>query len=336
MRTSRWISGLAVAVPAIVGLFFLQFAAPAQPAKPDTKPIADDRDELANKLMERVTLKDPIENMPLKEALRFLSEKYNITLLVDRNSFADNGAAQVAIGADNEPSVLNQPINVPAMKNVRLATVIKEIADQIHGYYLIYPDHIRFVDAGRAYALTKPLNADWSVERPTNLANCPGADPNNDFFVPPDYLLKSGMDPLVTMSFSEKPLEDALKEIETRTNRTIVVANQAAENKKTPITARFANVPVDRVVETIAEMAGLKMFRKGNVLLITTAARAKELDPAPQPRPQVMAIGGIGGGIDPTLRLVAPAPGPADQSIEDLKKKVADLEKAMAELKQKK
>jgi hypothetical protein len=347
MRSSRWIGGMAVAALAIAALFFIQFSAPAQPAKTDAKPIADDRDELANKLMERVTLKDPIENMPLKDALKQMSEKYNITLLVDRNSFGDNGAAAVAMGADNE-AVLNQPINVPAMKNVRLATVIKEVADQIRGIHLIYPDHIRIVSEGRAYTVTKPLMVDYLVERPANYASCQGAvEPDNDSsIVPQDYLVKSGMDPLATVSFNEKPLEDALKEIGIRTNRTIVVANQVAENRKTPITGRFTNVPVDRAVETIAEMAGLKMFRKGNVLLVTTAARADVLAPAPARRisnagqiPPISGafsfnagqVQGIGGGGFPVNPLPA-----TDQSSEELKMKVAELEKTISELKQKK
>ncbi len=365
MRTSRWISGLAVAVPAIVGLFFLQFAAPAQPAKADVKPISDDRDELANKLMERVTLKDAIENLPLKEVLQQLSDTYKITLLVDRNSFVENGAGAVALGADNEPTVLTQRINVPPMKNVRLATVIKDVANQVQGFYLITPDHISIVGFTKAYTETKPLKGDCLIER---------HDADEEGLLPsPTSLARRAMDPLVTVSFNEKPLEDALKEIGVHTNRTIVVANQTADAKKTPITARFANVYVDRAVETIAELAGLKMVRKGNVLLVTTAARAKEFDPAPAPQPQMGGIGfggmggggfggvgtggfggmggggfggmggigGIGGGIGPNAGLSAPtglppAPSPANQSTEELKKKIAALEKENAELKQKK
>jgi len=104
-------------------------------------------------------------------------------------------------------------------------------------------------------------------------------------------------------------LEDALKEIELRTDCTIILANQAAESKKTPITARFTNVPVDTAVAAVAEMAGLKMVRNGNVLLVTTAARADEFKRVSLP---------------------------SDQSSEDLKKKIAELEKTIGELKQKK
>jgi hypothetical protein len=332
MRISVWIGGMALAVVATIGLFSFQFAAPAEPAKADGKPIADDRDELANKLMERVTLKDPLDNVPLKEAVKTLSEGYGITLLVDANSFPNNLAAVAALDAADDSPVLNQKISVPAMKNVRLGTLIKEVADQVHGFYLIYPDQIRIVGLTKAYTLTKPLKADYSIERPINHQPGYAVDPEPDegSLVPQDVLIMSAIDPLTAVSFNEKPLEDALKEISVRTNRTIVVANQAGESKKTPITARFTNVPVDRAVETIAEMAGLKMFRKGNVLLVTTPARAKELDPAPPPRPQIIGNGGLGGGIGPISGGV-----PTAQANEDLKKKIAELEKAIDELKQK-
>ena len=131
---------------------------------------------------------------------------------------------------------------------------------------------------------------------------------------------------LLTASFTEKPLQEALKEIELRTNSTIVLANQAGENGRAFVTARFTNVPVESAVATLAELAGLKMARKGNVLLVTTQERADEFAPGPAPEaPPAPMPGGI-----------APMPAAADQSIEALKMKVAELEKAIAELKQKK
>jgi hypothetical protein len=314
MRASRWICGLVAAVPAIIGLNLVQFATSAQAPKAELKANTDDRDELAIRLTERVNFAG-FEKLPLQDALQQMSETYKITLLVDRKFYFNNGDGAPAVAADIEPEVLTHRISIPPMKNVRLATVMKEIADQIHGFYIIYPDHIRFIDLGRAYTLIKPLSADYLVDRQSE-----------DSIVPPDALMRSAMDALLTISFNDKPLDEVLKEIGSRSNRTIVIANQSAENKKTPITARFANVPIDRAVDTIAEMAGLKMFRQGNVLLVTTAARAKELESAASAQRAPSAI----------LPISGPGPNPLDKTIEDLGKRVAELERSIGELKQKK
>jgi hypothetical protein len=314
MRISTCTGGLVLASLATIGWFSTQAAIPAPPApaKAVEKASADDRDELANKLFERTTLKDPLKNITFKEALDLLSEKYEITLLVDQKSFGPGAPAAAALNADDD-GVLGQPINVPAMKNVRLGTILKFIADQVDGVYLIYPDHIKFVGAARAYTLTRPALRVYMAEEN------PGAPPaDNELESQQDFIRSI---PLVTVSFNEKSLPDALKEIELRTNRSIVLANQAADKIKTTITARFTNVPVDTAVATVAEMAGLKMARKGSVLLVTTAERAKEFDPAP---PSALNFGrGLLGMGDLS-------------NGDDLKKKVAELEKAVEELKAKK
>src|SRR5262249_50216679 len=92
MHISTWTGGLVLASVAVVGWFTSQAAipAPAAPPKDIEKAPADDRDELANKLLERTTLKDPFNNNTLKEVLNFLSDKHDITILVDEKSLMGN------------------------------------------------------------------------------------------------------------------------------------------------------------------------------------------------------------------------------------------------------
>jgi hypothetical protein len=76
------------------------------------------------------------------------------------------------------------------------------------------------------------------------------------------------------------PLADVLRAVSNRTNRTAVVAADAAEKAKAPVSASLANVPFETAVSTLAEAAGLKAIRNGNTVLVVTQARAKELTEA--------------------------------------------------------
>jgi hypothetical protein len=311
MRASTRLGGLvfaSVASLAVLGWLWAQvgLTAPA-PAKAPDKGFLDDREELANKLLERVTLKDPLENVALKQAVDFLGDKFGLTVIVDRSL---GGGDPAAVALNGNEDVLNQPISLRVMKNVRLGTVLQAIVDQVNGVYLIYPDHIKIVSAARAFTLTKPVLRTYSGVDP---------DPQDAQMEPADALVRAI--PLVTTSFRERPLTEALRDIEVRTNATIVLSNQAANEAKTQITARFTNVPVESAVATIAEMAGLKLAHKGNVLLVTTADRAAEFDPPPA-KPVMPAFGGAALGLNP--------------GVDELTKKVAELEKAVGELKAKK
>lgn len=311
MRARLSFAALVLSTAGLVGWFSSHAAIPEPvAAKDEKKAQADDRDDIATKLYTRVSIDKAFENVSLKEVLEFLSDKFGVTILVDGKSL--QGGAAVAVALNAEDQVLQAPINVPVMKNVRLATVLKHVADQIDGVYLLYPDHIKIVGAGRAYTLTNPPVRDYQPDQQDD----PGTENFND-------IVRSI--PLVQANFKEVPLQDALREVELRTNRSIMLATQAGERTKIAITARFTNVPVETAVATLAESAGLKMARKGNVLLVTTAERAKEFaPPVPAHGPYPFGLG-LGGGLG----------GIADPQFEELKKKVAELEKTIEELKKK-
>ena len=239
-------------------------------------------------------------------------------MLVDPASFKNMDNAAFAAKVNQDEEVLKRPVSLPAMKKVRLATILKYVCDQIPGTYLLYPDHIKLVSGFRVRTLVGPI---------VNFLNQAGvdSDPADQQVAtePLDRIMCSI--PLVNVHFEDQPLQSAIREVELRTNRSIALAPQAGEKSKTSITTRLTNVPVDTAVATLAEMAGLKMVRKGNVLLVTTSERAKEFDP-PTPRLPVM--------------VAPPAPAPSavahNEQIEEMKKKIAELEKTIGELKNKK
>ena len=104
MSTRIWLGCSVLAAATFIGWFSSTEAAPA-PAKAEIKAVPlDDRDELANKLMERVTI-DKIEKVALKDVLASLSEKHQINLSVDPKAFPNrDGAVAVALNdAEDEP-----------------------------------------------------------------------------------------------------------------------------------------------------------------------------------------------------------------------------------------
>jgi hypothetical protein len=83
---------------------------------------------------------------------------------------------------------------------------------------------------------------------------------------------------LVIYKCEKTPVEKALNDIARRHDRTVVLSPLAEKALSQPISARLINVPFDVAVETLADMADLKLVRKSNVLLVTTKEQATALN----------------------------------------------------------
>jgi hypothetical protein len=84
--------------------------------------------------------------------------------------------------------------------------------------------------------------------------------------------------PLVNATIDKQPLDEALKELSAVTEFNIVLDTRAGESAKVPVSAKFVNVPVDTAVRLLADMAELKPFLVDNVLYVTTAKRAEQME----------------------------------------------------------
>jgi type II secretory pathway component HofQ len=92
-----------------------------------------------------------------------------------------------------------------------------------------------------------------------------------DSFQPPMPLL-------IHRFFTKVPLEKALQQVADRYNQNIVFTPEAQAKGETLVTARLVNVPIQTAVETLANMADLRVVRKANVFLVTTKKQAAELN----------------------------------------------------------
>lgn len=107
------------------------------------------------------------------------------------------------------------------------------------------------------------------------------------------------------------PLADALKQLARGTDSNLVLDPRATkEAKATPVSMQLEDVPLETVVRLLAEVAGLKSVRIGNILFVTTDARAEKLRAEPESSTPTGPGGDFPRYSTPVAPAWAPAPGP--------------------------
>jgi type II secretory pathway component GspD/PulD (secretin) len=127
----------------------------------------------------------------------------------------------------------------------------------------------------------------------------------------------------VSVDCDAVPLSKALKELSTRYGVNVIIDPRAVKSKaaENPVTLQVDDVPFEAAVRLMCEMADLKPARMGNVILVTTEARADRLKDGDSlvPNPGLfppggfpgviggLGLGGLGIGGAPAVG-IAPAP----------------------------
>lgn len=122
----------------------------------------------------------------------------------------------------------------------------------------------------------------------------------------------------VSLDFEKEDLATALKKLARETATNLLVDSRAAKEAKMEVSLQMEDVPLETAVRLMAEMAGLKPVRVGNVLFVTTKTNAAEMRADPDltqpngPRsPQEMQLMIQQGLIAPGGGVVVPPPAPA-------------------------
>jgi hypothetical protein len=226
---------------------------PGKPAsRPDQlpKPGAKGQDRagrLPGLLARVVDLPNGFDAAPLKEALEFLKAKHGLMTLMDTEAFKRDLMVQ---------EVENQPVRLPRLAGVRLATVLDKLLAQVQGGYLVRPDHLEVTTRQRVRAEV------WG----------PGQPPEED----------SGRQrpqmQLVQAEFDQRPLEEALQEVAETTGVSVVLDRaRVGDLARAPVTASFTNVPLDTAIRLLTDQAGLQSVLLDDVFAVTTEANARAL-----------------------------------------------------------
>jgi RNA polymerase sigma factor (sigma-70 family) len=187
-------------------------------------------------------LEDP--QTTLQEALDILSQRYDVTFVIDEAAFknepddvGDVAAAKIAVKS------------VRPLKNVSLATILRTILARVPS-----PSGATFV-----------IGRDNTIEITTNAAVAAALNDQHAL-------------PLVHALFNKRPLEEALRDLARDSGINIVVDVRQADKAKAAVSAALKNVPVDTAVRVLADMAELKPVRMGNLLYVTSRDNAKRLE----------------------------------------------------------
>ncbi len=227
---SRIPSRVAVAL----GLLVLAAAlAPAQKPPPAAAPALK-AVGLAERLEQPVTFSgfdDP--KTTLGEAVDFL--KRWVPVEVNEAAFQQAGLNDAAASP-----VAERP--VAGLKEVPLRRVLDRVLARVNvdggATYLIRPDHVELTTTTAARA-----------------------DVWGDGFTGP-FL------PRVHARFANRPLAQALADQADQSGYNVVLDARAGEVGQAPVTASFVNLPLDTAVSLLADMAGLPVTRKDNLLYV--------------------------------------------------------------------
>src|SRR5262249_5490870 len=156
---------------------------------------------------------------PLKDAIEYLADKYDMTMIVDAKAFEEIGV----------PKVEEQPVQMPRMVGVSMATVLRLLLAQIKGdvhcgTYAIQDDHVLITTTLQA-STAETWSADSSSPAPTVDVDC-----------------------------LQKPLQDVLNDLRELTRINILVDGRVADKARKPVTATLGRVPLDTAVRLLADM----------------------------------------------------------------------------------
>jgi hypothetical protein len=137
-----------------------------------------------------------------------------------------------------EPEAMR--VKLPKMVDVPLREVLRLVCDQVHG------------------AIAQQGMIVWVVPKSRVLPR----------------LLKQEVD----VTFEKRSLDDALRELTSRTGFSVVLdENRAGERAKTPVTAKLWGVALESAVRILADQADLKTVVVDKMLYVTTPENAEAL-----------------------------------------------------------
>jgi hypothetical protein len=227
---------------ALLAVASLASAAPA-PDVLEKKPGKESRAQQLRKLMSEMRFdldKGVDSNTPLKDALEFYSDRWEVPILIDTKAFEAIGIQKVE----------ECPVCLPKMLRVSLGSILRKTMVQIHsdegvGIFVVRGDAIEVTTTRHINPLC------WAENR--------------------------ALAPLVERDFDRIALDEALRDLVDQTGVSVVIDGRVADKARKAVTANLANVPLDTAVQVLADMADLQSVPMENMIYVTSKDNASAI-----------------------------------------------------------
>jgi len=123
-----------------------------------------------------------------------------------------------------------------------------------------------------------------------------------------DMVLARQLRQPVSVSLEKVPCAEALKRLAKETATNLVMDPRAGKEAQAPVSLELDEVTLEAAVRLLAEMAGLKAVRVGNVLFVTSKATATSMRADPELVPRVIHTEGL--AVPGAVPMIVPG-GPA-------------------------
>jgi hypothetical protein len=220
--------------------------AKADDPKPPAKK-ADATETILNTLEREVSLKDDvnISEIPLFELSQDFSKRFQLTFVINKEAFKAAGMP--------DPLQERPRIASTQLRGLNLRQFLTLTLESLGATYLVKNGTLEIVPVQFAAKLTKSATSEGEDSRP--------------------HL----NEPLVSVIFKEKPLNEAVAKVAEMYDLTITIATQAGDAKAGFVNARILNMPADKAIELLALQCDLRVVRRGTAYMLTSKDHANEL-----------------------------------------------------------
>ncbi len=230
---------------ALCGLAFTAAPVFAEEPQPATKK-ASQTELVLDALAQEVKLQDNvrINEIPLFELLQDLSKRHQVTFTILEEHFR----------ADGQPNIKEEKpkLATTMLRNLTVHQFLTQALESVNAMYLVKNGTLEIVPVRYAAKATR-----------SKVSNDDGNLRLNE--------------PLVSVIFKEKPLNEAVAQIAEMHDLNVVIAPQAGDARTGFVSARLLNVPADKALELLADQCDLRIVRRGAAFMLTSKDHANAL-----------------------------------------------------------
>lgn len=204
---------------------------------PKQSPSASSRQaQLVQTLNKSIALEQSFEGVPLVEVLEFLSDRYDIAILLNQHAFRE---------VNGEQNIRETAVRVPKLPASRLRSVLEFALDQVNGTFLVKGDQLEVVPKARA--IREVFNKEAFDEGELHRRELP----------------------LVNIVAERVPLEAVLSDLADQSGRNVVLDPRLKDQARIPVTIRLLNTPIDSAVSILARFHDLTVTTIDNTYIVT-------------------------------------------------------------------